>query len=109
MTRPRLSVRLKIMGAIALVAAVVLALGGYGAWNALTETGGRGGPILKKHFLRYKASFADLGTSEYAVARLIAADPTLGQALESAEAAKIVEVAKRLSDALAPTIAPDVF
>ena len=109
MPRLRLSVRLKIMGAVVAVAAVVLLLGGFGAVNAVTSTGGRGGPILKKHFLRYKSSFAELGTSEYAVARLIAADPTLAQALEAGEAAQVVEVAKRFSEALAPTIAPDLF
>jgi methyl-accepting chemotaxis protein len=109
MSRFRISVRLKIMAVIAAVAAVVLLLGGFAAYNAVTESGGRGGPILKKHFIRYKASFAELGTSEYAVARLIAADPTLAQALEAGEAAQVVEVAKRFSEALAPTIAPDLF
>jgi methyl-accepting chemotaxis protein len=105
----KLSVRLKIMGAVATVAAVVLLLGGFAARNALTETGGRGEPILRKHFLRYKGSFAELGTSEYAVARLIASDPTLARALEAGEAAQVIEVAKRFSEALAPTIAPDLF
>jgi methyl-accepting chemotaxis protein len=94
---------------VAAVAAVVLLLGGFAAWTAVTETGGRGGPVLKKHFIRYKASFAELGTSEYAVARLIASDPSLARALETGEAPQVVEVAKRISEALSPTVAPDLF
>ncbi|HMR75541.1 MAG TPA: HAMP domain-containing methyl-accepting chemotaxis protein [Polyangiaceae bacterium] len=109
MRRVRLSVRGKIMGTIIAVAMLVLALGAWAAYDAVTSTGGRGGAVLEKHFLRYKAGLADLGTSEYAIARLLASDPTLAAALEAGEPAQVVEVAKRVVETLQGTVAPDLL
>jgi methyl-accepting chemotaxis protein len=109
MRRVRLSVRGKIMGTIIAVAMLVLALGAWAAYDAVTSTGGRGGAVLQKHFLRYKAGLADLGTSEYAIARLLASDPTLASALEAGEPAQVVEVAKRVVESLQGTVAPDLL
>ncbi|MCB9580895.1 MAG: HAMP domain-containing protein [Polyangiaceae bacterium] len=108
MRRPRLSVRGKIVATIIAVSTVVLALGAWAAFDAVRDAEGRG-RYLEKHYLRYKAALAELGTSEYAVAKLIATDPTLAQALNAGEPAQVVESAKRFSDALQSTIAPDLF
>ncbi|MEZ4226333.1 MAG: methyl-accepting chemotaxis protein [Polyangiaceae bacterium] len=109
MRRLRLSVRGKIMGTIIAVAMLVLAMGAWAAYDAVTSTGGRGGAVLEKHFLRYKSALADLGTSEYAITRLLVSDPTLAAALESGEPAQVVEVAKRVVDTLQGTVAPDLL
>jgi len=102
-------VRGTIVGTITLVAALVLAIGAWAAFYALTSTGGRGGPVLEKHFDRYKSNLASLGTSEYAVARVIASDPTLVAALDSGDPGLVTEAAKRLIEPLQSTIAPDLI
>ncbi|MBX3129659.1 MAG: HAMP domain-containing protein [Polyangiaceae bacterium] len=109
MRRPRLSVRGKIMGTIIAVSMLVLALGSWAAYDAVTSTGGRGGAVLEKHFLRYKSALADLGTSEYAIARLIAGDPAIAAALDGGAPDQAVDAAKRIVDALQGTIAPDLL
>src|SRR5258706_10237575 len=108
MRRPQLSVRGKIVGTIIIVSTVVLALGAWAAFRAVTTTGGRGGAVLDKHFDRYKANLATLGTSDYATARVIATDPGLVAALGAADAALIAEAAKRVVEPLQSTIAPDL-
>lgn len=105
---PSLSVRGKIMGTIIVVAAVVLALGSYAAYNAVRNAEGRG-RYLEKHYLRFESTLADAGTGDYAAVDLMATDPTLAQALAAGEPAQVVEASKRLSDALQGTIAPDLF
>jgi len=110
MRGPKLSVRGKIVGTIIAVSVVVLALGAWAAFRAVTSTGGRGGPVLEKHYERYKSNLASLGTSDYAVARLIAQDPSLSQALEQgADSAGATEAGKRIAEALQSTIAPDLI
>lgn len=106
MRGPKLSVRGKIVGTIIAVSVVVLALGAWAAFRAVTSTGGRGGPVLEKHYERYKSSLASLGTGDYAIARIIAGDPALTQALDGGDA---TEAAKRLVEPLQSTIAPDLI
>ena len=96
MRGPKLSVRGKIMGTIIAVSVMVLALGAWAAFDAVTSTGGRGGPVLQKHYERYKSNLQSLGTSDYAIARIIASDTGLAQALDGAEAAVVGEAVKRL-------------
>ena len=108
MRGPKLSVRGKIMGTIIAVSVMVLALGAWAAFDAVTSTGGRGGPVLQKHYERYKSNLQSLGTSDYAIARIIASDTGLAQALDGAEAAVVGEAVKRLMEPLQSTIAPDL-
>lgn len=108
MPRLKLSVRGKIMGTIIAVSTVVLALGAWAAFDAVRDAEGRG-RYLEKHYLRYKAGLSQLGTSEYAVARLVASDPSLAQALGAGDPALVLEVAKRVSESLQATIAPDLL
>ncbi len=100
MRGPKLSVRGKIMGTIIAVSVVVLALGAWAAFRAVTSTGGRGGPVLQKHYERYKSNLQSLGTSDYAIARVIASDPALGAALDGTDPAVVTEAAKRLMEPL---------
>ncbi len=107
--RPSFSVRGKIMGTIIAVSMLVLLLGSWAAYDAVTSTGGRGGAVLEKHFLRYKSAIADLGTSEYAIARLVAGDPAIVQALDAGDSALAIEAAKRVVDTLQGTVSPDLL
>ncbi len=97
------------MGTIIAVAMLVLAMGAWAAYDAVTSTGGRGGAVLEKHFLRYKAGLANSGTHEYAVTRLVASDPSLAAALEAGEPPQVIEVAKRVVESLQGTVAPDIL
>lgn len=108
MRGPKLSVRGKIMGTIIAVSVVVLALGAWAAFRAVTSTGGRGGPVLQKHYERYKSNLQTFGTSDYAIARIIASDPALSQALDGGDPAVVAEATKRLLEPLQSTIAPDL-
>lgn len=106
--RPKFSVRAKIMGTIIAVSVVVLALGAWAAFRAVTSTGGRGGPVLEKHYDRYISNLATLGAGEFAAARLVAGDPNLIAALDAANTDEAGEAAKRLVEPLQSTIAPDL-
>ena len=108
MRGPKLSVRGKIMGTIVAVSVMVLALGAWAAFDAVTSTGGRGGPVLQKHYERYKSNLQSLGTNDYAISRVIASDPALGQALDGGEAALVGDTIKRLMEPLQSTVAPDL-
>jgi methyl-accepting chemotaxis protein len=105
---PKLSVRGKIMGTIIAVSVVVLTLGAWAAFRAVTSTGGRGGPVLEKHFERYKAGLQSLGTGDYAAARMLASDPALAAALDGGEPAQVLEALKRSIEPLQSTLAPDL-
>jgi methyl-accepting chemotaxis protein len=105
---PQLTVRRKIMGTVFAVATVVLAFGAWAALTAVTSATGRGA-VMRPHFIRYKANLADLGSSEYAIVRLISSDPTLVKALEAGDPAQAVEATKRMLEPLESTVAPDLF
>jgi methyl-accepting chemotaxis protein len=107
--RPRFSVRAKIMGTIIFVSVVVLALGAWAAFQAVTSTGGRGGAVLEKHYDRNISNLAVIGAGDYAAARLVARDPLLVAALESGDADQVAEAAKHLVDPLQSTLAPDLL
>jgi len=105
----KISVSGKIMLTITFVSVLVLALGAGASFYALTSTGGRGGPVMLKHFERYKTSLDALGTTDYAIARMVAGDPTLVAALEAGDPTLVVEAAKRIVEPLQSTIAPDLI
>lgn len=107
--RPKFSVRAKIMGTIIAVSVVVLALGAWTAFRALTSTSGRGGAVLQKHYERYISNLATLGAGDYAAARLMAGDPALVAALEANDADGAALATKRLIEPLQSTIAPDLI
>jgi methyl-accepting chemotaxis protein len=107
--RLKFSVRAKIMGTIVFVSSVVLALGAWAAFRALTSTTGRGAPIMEKHYDRYLSNLNTLGAGDSAAARLIAGDPGLVASLEANDANQTAEIAKRLIEPLQSTIAPDLI
>jgi methyl-accepting chemotaxis protein len=105
---PKLTLRGKIMGTIALVTAIVVLIG---AWKASSEIrqGGDRGQFLKKHFERYLNISNDNGSGEFAVVKLIANDPALATALETTDAAQIAAGIKRAAEALQGTMAPELL
>ena len=64
--------------------------------------------MLQKHYERYKPNLQSLGTNDYAISRVIASDPALGQALDGGEAALVGDTIKRLMEPLQSTVAPDL-
>jgi len=104
----KVSVRGKILGTIILVATLVVLCGAYLLGDALSESSGLG-RYLKAHAERYQAMEQDAGQGEFAVARVLASDPALAQALESGDAVGVRAVAERLMDQLQGSLAPDLF
>ena len=102
----QLSVRGKIMGAIIAVSTVVVGLGAWAAFDAMKEGGEA--RSLSKDYRRFEASLLWAGAGDYAAARLVAQDPGLVAALENGDQAAAADAVKRLSDALAGSIAPDL-
>ncbi len=96
------------MGTIAFVTALVVVLSAWKASKEIRESGGRG-QYMKEYYNRALQSSNDLGTSEYAIARIIALDPPLATALESSNTAQISGALKSLSDGLEGTLAPDLL
>ncbi len=96
------------MATIVVVAAVVLALGAYAAFDAVESTQTRGS-YLDKHFDKFLRKLQKDGAQEFAAARLVAQDPTLGQALEAGEPAQVGEALKRLTEPLQASVTPDLL
>src|SRR5687768_1275556 len=98
MKLPQLSLRGKIMGTIALATALVVLFGGWKASTEIRESEGLG-QYLRKHYNRYLINSSELGTSEYAIARLFAGDPALAAALDAGDGAALATALKRPADA----------
>ena len=107
MSLPRLSVRAKILGTVAIVATIVLALGAFASYNALLE-GGRG-RYLNTHFGRFRLTLEETGQGDVAGVRLAAGDPGLRAGIESGEPAQVTTATARLSGMLFETLAPDLI
>ena len=104
----KLSVRGKILGTIILVSTLVVLCGAYLLSDALREQSGIG-RYLSSHAERYRAMEQDVGQGEFAVLRVLASDPKLGQALLEADHAQVLEVARRVMDQLQGSLAPDLL
>lgn len=104
----RVSVRGKILGTIILVSTLVVLCGAYLLSGALRESRGLG-RYLEAHAERYQAMEQDMGQGEFAVARVLASDPSLALALNNQEAAEVAAVATRLMDQLQGSLAPDLL
>jgi methyl-accepting chemotaxis protein len=105
MKLPKLTLRGKIMGTIALATALVVLFGGWKASTEIRDADGLG-QYLKKHHGNYIVNSSELGTSEYALARLIAGDPTLATALDAGDRAQAAAAFKRLVDAVQGALTP---
>ncbi len=108
MKLPKLTLRGKIMGTIVLATALVVLLGGWKASNEIRESEGLG-QYLRKYYTRYLGAGEKLGTSEYALARLVSLDLPLAAALEADDEKQVDAAVKRAADALQGTIAPELF
>jgi len=104
----RVSVRGKILGTIILVSTLVVLCGAYLLSDALRESRGLG-RYLEAHAERYQAMEQDIGQGEFAVARVLASDPSLALALNNQEAAEVGSVTQRLMDQLQGSLAPDLL
>lgn len=104
----RVSVRGKILGTIILVSTLVVLCGAYLLSGALRESRGLG-RYLEAHAERYQAMEQDIGQGEFAVARVLASDPSLALALGNQEAEAIAAVVARLTDQLQGSLAPDLL
>jgi methyl-accepting chemotaxis protein len=96
------------MGTIALVTTIVVLIGAWKASSEIRQSGDRG-QYLKKHYERYLNISNDVGASEFAVAKLVADDPTLAAALEAGDATQINAGIKRAAEALQGTMAPELL
>ncbi len=94
------------MGTIAIVSLVVLALGAYASINAVREARHQG-RYLAAPFQRYVTQLDTGGSPEYAVARLLAADPGLVTAMEADDFEQAALVMRRLVEPLQGSITPD--
>ncbi len=108
MKLPKLTLRGKIMGTIALATALVVLFGGWKATTEIRESDALG-QYLKKHHNNYLVNSTELGTSEYALARLIAGDPSLATALDTADRVQTAAAFKRLVDAVQGALAPGLL
>src|SRR5262245_62052659 len=108
MKLPKLSLRAKIMGTIVLATALVVLIGAWKTSLEIKESQSLG-TYLRKYLNRYLAAGEELGTSEYAMARLVSLDQPLAAALEAGDGAKVDAAVKRAADALQGTIAPELF
>lgn len=104
----RVSVRGKILGTIILVSTLVVLCGAYLLSDALRESRGIG-RYLEAHAERYIAMEQDIGQGEFAIARVLASDPALAQALAGEDENQVVAVASRLMDQLQGSLAPDLL
>jgi len=104
----RVSVRGKILGTIILVSTLVVLCGAYLLSDALRESRGLG-RYLEAHAERYQAMEQDIGQGEFAVARVLASDPSLALALNNQEAGEVASVTARLMDQLQGSLAPDLL
>ncbi|MBX3181554.1 MAG: methyl-accepting chemotaxis protein [Polyangiaceae bacterium] len=120
------------MGTIVFISAVVLALGAWTAYDALRSRGR--GLYLKAHFQRFERDLRHAGVAEAAAIEVVSKDPSLiaglsgGTPPEPTEPVapgapeapgepasgplatpRVTEAIKRLSEALAGTLAPDLL
>ncbi|HVJ14991.1 MAG TPA: methyl-accepting chemotaxis protein [Polyangiaceae bacterium] len=108
MKLPKLTLRGKIMGTIALATALIVLFGGWKASKEIREADALG-QYLRKHYNKYLVNSSELGTSEYALARLVSGDPALATALDGGDAAALSTALKRVADALQGTLAPELL
>ncbi len=107
MTRYKLSLRTKIVATIIGVTLIVV-IGG--AWKAAEQVrAAERGFMLERPLKRYVDTLAQIGSAEYAVTRLIAADPGLSAALQAGDAAALADAAQRIADVLQSSTLPDLF
>lgn len=108
MKLPKLTLRGKIMVTIAFATAIVVLIGAWKASSEIRQSGDRG-QYLKKHFERYLNISSDVGSSEFAVVKLVAADPELAAALEASDTAQVTAAVRRAAEALQSTMSPELF
>jgi HAMP domain-containing protein len=106
MLRWLLSVRGKILVTIFGVSVIVLALGAWAAFRAVTEAK-EVGRYLEGPFRHYHGTIDSGDDGAEAVARTLAADPGLTSALASGKSEDIQAAADRLAEPLQGTLTPD--
>jgi methyl-accepting chemotaxis protein len=107
MTRYKLSLRTKIVATIIGVTLIVVV---GGAWKAAQQVRAaeRGG-MLERPLKRYVDTLTQVGSGEYALTRMIAAEPAVVAGVVAADPAALAEVTRRIADVLQSSVLPDLF